>query len=64
MTRAGDRVRTPDGFLGVLISGHGQQGGPGFSYMSMPADLNIAVYAIWNQETGEVRYSTNVESAD
>lgn len=64
MTRAGDKVRTADGFQGVLLASHGSVAGPGFSYMSTPTDLNVAVYAIWNEESGEVRYSTKIKPVD
>lgn len=59
MIEVGDSVRTVNGeFSGRVLGRHGAANGVGgaFEYRSLPDDLNLAVYAVLNTDTGEVRY--------
>lgn len=59
MIEVGSRIRTNDGsFEGRVLGRHGSAGGVGgsYEYRSLPEDLNISVYAVLHETTGEVRF--------
>lgn len=46
-------------FHGRVLGPHGlTSAGSGFEYRSLPENLNVAVYTVLNEETGEVRQFT------
>lgn len=56
MIEIGDSVTSRDGkFSGRVL---GRHGGGAFTYQSLPEDLNIAVFAVLSDDTGEVRHFT------
>jgi hypothetical protein len=60
MIEVGTAVKASEGFMGRVLGRHGSVGAGGaFEYRSLPEDLNVAVYAVLNDETGEVRFFTS-----
>lgn len=61
MIEIGARVTSKAGdFSGRVLGRHGTTSGVGgaFHYQSLPDDVNVAVYQVLNDETGEVRQFT------
>jgi len=45
-------------FQGRVLGRHGVTSGGAFDYRSLPENLNVAIYAVLNGDTGEVRFFT------
>lgn len=60
MISPGDRVVAHKvSFHGRVLGRHGStSAGSGFEYRSLPENLNVAVFAVLNDDTGEIRYFT------
>ena len=60
MISPGDRVVVHKAsFHGRVLGRHGSTSvGSGFEYRSLPENLNVPIYAVLNEDTGEVRYFT------
>lgn len=60
MISPGDRVVAHKAsFEGRVLGRHGSvSAGSGFEYRSLPKNLNVPIYAVLNDDTGEVRYCT------
>ncbi|MBF4575196.1 hypothetical protein [Frondihabitans sp. VKM Ac-2883] len=57
MIKVGDSVTSRNGdFSGRVLGTHGA--GAAFSYQSLPEDLNIAVFAVLDKSSGEIRHFT------
>jgi hypothetical protein len=58
MIEIGSRVRIASvDFEGRVLGRHGSTGAGGaFEYKSLPENLNLSVYAVFDETTGEVRY--------
>lgn len=60
MITPGDRVTAPKAsFEGRVLGPHGlTSAGSAGKYWSLPENPNVAVYAVLNEATGEIRYFT------
>jgi len=57
MIKVGDSVKARSGdFSGRVLASHGAE--VAFSYQSLPENLNIAVFAVLNESSGEIRHFT------
>lgn len=68
MISPGDRVVVHRAsFHGRVLGRHGaMSAGGAFEYRSLPENLNLPIYAVLDEETGEVRYfaADAIEPAD